>query len=170
MKRCKGRKQMNGQVTLIQNLEIQPSQQGSGKVWASGDGGGATQRQGSGRGRQDLRQGSRQGADGWQMADRGTKETEGEKSQPKKGLSVGPYMTLEQCSQGRSSVYVERQTAIGAAIYFLMAIAFAFSCLLVSSVCLSVTQSICLSLSLLLLYFILTFRFLHIRRIHCTNL
>lgn len=40
MKRRKGRKQMNGQVTLIQDLEIQPSQQGSGKVWASGDGGG----------------------------------------------------------------------------------------------------------------------------------
>lgn len=56
---------MNGQVTLIQDLEIQPSQQGSGKVWASEGGMGATQRQGSGRGRQDLRQGSRQGADGW---------------------------------------------------------------------------------------------------------
>lgn len=80
MKRRKGRKQMNGQVTLIQDLEIQPSQQGSGKVWASEGGMGATQRQGSGRGRQDLRQGSRQGADGWYMADRGTKETEGEKS------------------------------------------------------------------------------------------
>lgn len=67
---------MNDQVTLIQDLEIQPSQRGCGRRGERGVG----QRQGSGRGCQDLRQGSRQGADGWWMADRGTKETEGETS------------------------------------------------------------------------------------------
>lgn len=46
--------------------------------------GGTSHSQGSGRGCRALRQGSRQGADGWRMADRGTKETEGEKSWPER--------------------------------------------------------------------------------------